>query len=217
MFKRLASDALGLSDIGQIISPSDYGSVDSDDYIFSEDGEKIFFLIKSKSDEYCFTNQSFIHLDGTSAMNKKRTLKRYSYKDYIFTNVRLETAGNLDLDAEIKFRLNGLRASSSKLGISSDEKNFSIDVDKNQIELLKDLYKSLTKLGTIQKENALFLNYAQESLNLTSNTLKGNSKTEVTLDAFKAINEYAFAWNQDNYKKYSQSDFSEVFQKYLNA
>ena len=52
MFTKIASDALGLSDIGKIISPSDYHKVDSDDYIFNEDGEKIFYLIKSKSDEY---------------------------------------------------------------------------------------------------------------------------------------------------------------------
>lgn len=116
MFKKLASDALGLSDIGKIIDPADYGSVDSDDYIFNEDEEKFFFLIKSKSDEYCFTNQAFIHLDGTSALNKKRMLKRYSYKSYYFSNVRLETAGNIDLDVEIKFSLG--------------DKSFSIDVDK---------------------------------------------------------------------------------------
>ena len=42
MFKKLASEALGLSDIGSIIQPKDFGSVDADDYLFHEDGEKIF-------------------------------------------------------------------------------------------------------------------------------------------------------------------------------
>ncbi|MEI2468498.1 PH domain-containing protein, partial [Peribacillus frigoritolerans] len=79
MFKKMAADALGLSDIGSVISPADYDKVDADDYIMHEDGEKIYFLIKSKTDEYCFTNQAFIHLDGTSAISKKRTLTRYSY------------------------------------------------------------------------------------------------------------------------------------------
>ncbi|MBL8301573.1 MAG: PH domain-containing protein, partial [Ideonella sp.] len=55
MFKRLASEALGLSDIGVIVPSTDYDKVDADDYLFHEDGEKIFFLIKSKKDEYCFT------------------------------------------------------------------------------------------------------------------------------------------------------------------
>lgn len=97
MFKKFASDALGLSDVGSVIKPVDYDKVDADDYILHEDNEKIFFLIKSKSDEYCFTNRAFIHLDGTSAISKKRTLKRYNYKDYAISNVFLETAGTIDL------------------------------------------------------------------------------------------------------------------------
>ena len=48
MFKKAASDLLGLSDIGSIIGPEDYDKVDSDDYIMSEEDEKIYFLIKSK-------------------------------------------------------------------------------------------------------------------------------------------------------------------------
>ena len=34
MLKRLAADALGLSDIGSIIDPKDFDKVSSDDYIF---------------------------------------------------------------------------------------------------------------------------------------------------------------------------------------
>lgn len=63
MFKNFAADALGLSDIGKIISSKDYDKVDADDYIMHEDGEKIFFLIKSRTDEYCFTNLALIHVD----------------------------------------------------------------------------------------------------------------------------------------------------------
>jgi hypothetical protein len=79
VFKRLASEALGLSDIGVIVDPKDFGSVDADDYLFHEDGEKIFFLIKSKKDEYCFTNFALIHVDGDSAVSSKRSIKRYEY------------------------------------------------------------------------------------------------------------------------------------------
>ena len=70
MLKRFVSDALGLSDIGSVISPADYDKVDADDYVMHEDGEKIIFLIKSKTDEYCFTNLALIHVDGTSAVSK---------------------------------------------------------------------------------------------------------------------------------------------------
>lgn len=53
MFKKMAADVLGLSDVGFVITPKDYDKVDADDYVMHEDGEKIYFLIKSKSDEYC--------------------------------------------------------------------------------------------------------------------------------------------------------------------
>jgi hypothetical protein len=41
VFKKLAAEALGLSDVGVIVAPADYDKVDADDYLFHEDGEKI--------------------------------------------------------------------------------------------------------------------------------------------------------------------------------
>ncbi len=74
MFKKLAADLTGFSDIGQVIHPDDFDKAAADDYVLHEDGEKIYFLIKSKSDEYCFTNLALIHLDGESAVSSKRVL-----------------------------------------------------------------------------------------------------------------------------------------------
>ncbi len=48
------------------------------------------------------------------------------------SNVTLETAGKLDMDVEIKFRLG--------------DAQFDIDVQKDQIEKLKDLYKALLRI-----------------------------------------------------------------------
>ncbi|WP_258870981.1 PH domain-containing protein, partial [Halobacillus trueperi] len=79
MFKKMASDALGLSDIGKIIRKEDFDKAQSDDFVLTEDGEKIHFLIKSKSDEYCFTNRALIHLDGEKATSSKRNIHRYDY------------------------------------------------------------------------------------------------------------------------------------------
>src|SRR4051794_10643153 len=125
MFKKLASDALGLSDIGKIIAPADYDKTDADDYVMHEDQEKIYFLIKTKQDEYCFTNLALVHVDGESAVSSKRMLKRYPYAQYKISNVMLETAGRMDLDVEIKFSIGSI--------------NFDIDVRRDQLELLKDL------------------------------------------------------------------------------
>ena len=65
----------------------DYDKTDADDFILHEIDEKIYFLIKTKADEYCFTNRAIIHVDGESAMSKKRLLRRYDYSMYTVTEV----------------------------------------------------------------------------------------------------------------------------------
>ena len=95
-------------------------------------------MIKAKTDEYCFTNTAFIHLDGTSAVSKKRTLNRYPYKHYQISRVLLETAGTVDRDVELKFNLGGT--------------SYSIDIEKSQIEKVRDLYKALFSIGEACKE-----------------------------------------------------------------
>ncbi len=202
MFKRVAADALGLSDLGTIIKPEDYDKVDADDYIMYEEEEKIYFLIKSKADEYCFTNLALVHVDGTSAMSKKRTLKRYDYYTTPITAVTLETAGNMDRDVEIKFHMG--------------EEYYSIDVDKKQIEQLKDLYKALLKIAMIQKENARMLHYADKSLSTAEKVAIRYSGESVPEEQFRAINQYAFNWMKKAYDTYIRKDYGEVFAKFIN-
>ncbi len=203
MFKKFAADALGLSDIGSVIAPADYDKVDADDYVMHEDNEKIYFLIKSKSDEYCFTNKALIHLDGTSAISKKRSLRRYSYREHKFSDVVLETAGTVDLDIEIKFVIGSVP--------------ISIDVHKKYIEELKDLYKALIKISETCHENEFSMEYAQQSLNLASNTLsRASIQEEHLVDHFKELNEISFSWLMNSRKKYVVKDFGYIFEKYIN-
>ncbi|RXZ00717.1 PH domain-containing protein [Fictibacillus sp. S7] len=203
MLKRLASDALGLSDVGSVIKPADYDKVDADDYVFHEDNEKIYFLIKSKTDEYCFTNRALIHLDGTSAVSKKRMLHRYSYSENTISNVSLETAGTVDLDVEIKFVIGSVP--------------FSIDVHKKHIEELKDLYKSLSKIAEIAYENEFALQYAQQSINVASTTLsRVQSKENELVESFNQLNDAAFTWLMESRKEYHVKDYGYVFEKYIN-
>lgn len=201
MFKKLASDALGLSDIGSVIKPQDYDKVEADDYVMHEEGEKIFFLIKSKSDEYCFTNKALIHVDGTSAMSKKRTLRRLDYYSNTIDDVALETAGTMDMDIEIKF--------------SMGQHDYSIDVNKKHMEELKDLYKALIRIGSIQRENVTMLQYAQNSLNTASNTVHRSTSAAALEEQFKAINQYAFAWLKQSHETYMLKDFGTVFEKFI--
>ncbi len=224
MFKKFASEALGLSDIGKIIPPKDYDKVESDDYILHEDNEKIFFLIKSKQDEYCFTNRALIHVDGTSAMSKKRTLKRYEYYKYPVSHVLLETAGTIDLDVEIKFKLGARNSASSasafsKLSSSSDSGgiSFSIDVDKNQVEQLKDLYKALYEMSLIESSNYSSYNGAYDTLNKAIQVVSNNRSDGANqAEELEKVTNYIGQFLDDAKQKYVRKDYSEIFLKYIN-
>lgn len=205
MFKSLASDALGLSDIGKIIPPSQFYQTDIDDYIFHEDNEKIYFVIKSKTDEYCFTNLAFIHLDGQSATSRKRLLKRYPYCYYQPANVMIETAGMMDLDAELKFSLGSLA--------------FSIDIDKSQIEQIRDIYKALTAIGEkckliTHQESILDSSFQRITAMFGLKSLPEN----VVLNLPDVINqtvaqvENAYSQRLDSIRQY---DFGAIFEHYL--
>jgi hypothetical protein len=217
MFKRIASEALGLSDIGIIVPPSDYDKVESDDYILHEDGEKIFFLIKSKQDEYCFTNRALIHVDGNSALNKKRLLKRYEYYKHPIGGVTLETAGNIDFDVEIKFYMGNADYSDNGSLKSGGGLTFSIDVDKKQIKQLADLYKALYTISLIVGENYSKFRTHMESLEKALPTVVGNRSESVNkVEELKRVHEYILAWIESGKEKYLRKDFSEVFLKYIN-
>jgi hypothetical protein len=202
MFKKIAAEALGLSDIGSIIQPKDFGSVDADDYLFHEDGEKIFFLIKSKKDEYCFTNLALIHVDGDSAVSSKRSIRRYEYGTELIDDVTLETAGTLDMDIELKFSIGGV--------------GFSIDVRKSFIEQLKDIYKALISIGKRQRSDAICRDNALRTLEATASMYKittatsGEAITAQYNDILKNLNSVMLV-------SYTKRDFSDVFTKYIHA
>ncbi len=203
MFKKLASDALGLSDIGRIIGPEDFDKTDADDYVRHEDDEKIYFLIKTKSDEYCFTNLALIHVDGESAASSKRTLRRFSYSQNKIANVLLETAGKIDMDIEIKFTLGN--------------EPISIDVHKDEIEKLKDLYKALLFIAETTHENGILLEKAEHSLDKAVAVLHNSRTSETnTASQYKELTEFGFDWLKSVREQYHEKDFGDIFEKYIN-
>ncbi len=203
MFGKVAAEVLGLSDVGAVIKPADYDKVDADDYIMHEDNEKIYFLIKSKVDEYCFTNLGLVHVDGTNAVSKKRMLRRFNYAKNRISNVYLETAGTVDIDVEIKFTLGA--------------ETYSIDVHKKYLEELKDLYKTLLKISEIQQENEMVLGFAQQSLDLSASSIKNITKSQIDLSSeFEKLNQYTFNWLKQTSDQYRVKDFGSVFEKYIN-
>ncbi|KGR85831.1 PH domain-containing protein [Lysinibacillus odysseyi] len=203
MFKKIASDALGLSDIGVVVPRSDFDKTDADDFIFNEIDEEIYFLIKTKADEYCFTNYGLIHVDGTSALSKKRLLRRYDYEHYTIDNVFLETAGTIDLDVEIKFTIGSTA--------------LSIDIHKKHIDEIKDLYKALHAISLEQKSNAYKLDAAKQSLTLASTAIGRGSNSESTPAAsFEQIVEFSHDWLIQNKEAFMKKDFGATFEKYIN-
>ncbi len=203
MFKKIASDALGLSDIGRIISKEDFDKAQSDDFVLTEDGEKVHFLIKSKTDEYCFTNRALIHLDGDKASSSKRNIYRYDYYKNTIKNVSIETAGTIDLDLEIKFEMGG--------------KYFSVDIAKDEGEAIADLYKSLVAIGHIQEENERQQEFAKNSVNTASGLIKDNRfhDNDISQEFEQAVN-FAYTWFSDKYQEHTQKDFKDVFEKYIH-
>ncbi|TXH69135.1 MAG: PH domain-containing protein [Thiothrix sp.] len=200
MFKKLASEALGLSDIGVIVAPADYDKVDADDYLFHEDGEKIFFLIKSKKDEYCFTNFALIHVDGDSAVSSKRMIKRYDYAGSFIEQVRIETAGTIDMDIELKFIIAGI--------------SFSIDVRKTYLEQLKDIYKSLISIHKRQVADGVCRDNVRQALNATSSIYKLNTATNgEVVGQFK---ELLSQLNTALLVTHTKRDYTDVFNKYIH-
>jgi hypothetical protein len=201
MFKRIASEAMGMSDIGIVVTPSDYDKVDADDYLFHEDGEKIFFLIKSKKDEYCFTNLALIHVDGDSAISSKRSVKRYDYSSHKVSQVTIETAGTIDLDIELKFVLAGVTP-------------FSIDIEKKYIGPLKDIYKALTSIGKIQTKEEIARENAILCLQSMSSMYKID-KIESEETIVRHYNAMLTNLNATMLERYTKRDFSNIFEKYI--
>lgn len=203
MFKKLAAEALGLSDIGIVVPKSDFDKTEADDFVMHESGEEIFFLIKTKADEYCFTNKALIHVDGANAVSKKRTLKRYEYALHPITNVALETAGTIDLDVEIKFTIGSTP--------------LSVDIHKRFLTEIKDLYKVLFAISLEVKENEKNYAIAETSLNYASQSIGRISSNEVTpAQSFEDIARFSQNWLHENRKKYAKKDFKDTFELYIN-
>lgn len=205
LFGKLAADTLGLSDIGKILEPKDFDKALVDDYISHEEGEEIFFVIKSQTDEYCFTNLAIWHLDGQLAVSKRRLLYKYDYFNHSIRNVKVETAGTIDLDCELKFDIVS----------NSGVKEFSIDILKNQEEQIKDIYKALHKISLMQEEGAI----RKADRDLTLSTVKDSfsrATCDNKADTFRELLSIVDRWNDETCRIYHQKDFGDVYRLYIN-
>lgn len=202
MLKKFASDALGISDIGKVIKPEDFDKTLSDDFVLHEDDETIHFLIKSKTDEYCFTNRALIHLDGEKATSSKRIIKRFDYYQHVVSDVRVETAGTIDLDLEIKFKMGDLA--------------FSVDIDKKEGEAITDLYKSLLEISMKQTSDKRQFDFAKDSLEKSQDLIKHSYTKDTALSSeLEKATSFSNDWLNKNYDAFTQKDYKDTFLKYI--
>jgi hypothetical protein len=128
----------GTTNLCSCLSPAQFPS--SIAYQFLLEGESMHFVLQSTADDYAFTNLALVHLDGSGPIGKKRTARRYTWRDHMVYGVRLVTAGLVDQDFEILF---GLRSK-----FSSEE--FKIDVKKAELSQGIWLYKALITICEAQ-------------------------------------------------------------------
>jgi hypothetical protein len=116
--------------------------------------------------------------------------------------VTIETAGTVDLDVELKFAM-GDRA-------------FSIDVRKDHLEALKDIYKALHTIGKLQLRDAVGRAHAVQSASVLGSMLKLNAANDpAAVQAhYRAVLE---AMNAAVLEDHTRRDFGQVFAKYMHA
>ena len=111
----------------------------------------------------------------------------------------------MDMDAELKFSLGGMA--------------FSIDIDKNQIEQIRDIYKALTAIS----EQCKIINHEEMVLDKAFNTVTQmfslkDLPENVVLNLPDIINQTVSQVESgyaDRLKAIRQYDFGTIFEHYL--
>jgi hypothetical protein len=200
-----ASAAAGTADVCEFLRPPQFASAQSASFVDAEAGERIFAVLRCKTDEYCFTDIALLHLDGSSPLSKKRLVTRYPLKEHRFSNVQIETAGTVDWDAELKFELAG--------------KRWSIDVAKKELPSLTALWRALVHVGAAQAANERALDMAAKAFGAAAQTRTLPSGGPLAPGAlFADAAEGAFAWlasKNELYRPASYGAILEHFVKYL--
>ncbi|MFO0096215.1 MAG: PH domain-containing protein, partial [Gemmatimonadaceae bacterium] len=136
------------------------------------------------------------------AISSKRTIKRYDYAQYAIGEVSIETAGTIDLDIELKFTIG--------------DKLFSIDVRKDYLEALKDIYKALHTIGKLQQRDEVARSHAISAASVLGSMLKLGSAVDpsAVVAHYQAVRG---AMNSAGLDTHLRKDYSSIFEKYIHA
>lgn len=222
MIEKLTNKVFGLSQLGVFVSGDELEGTYSKDYIL-DNLEQIYYLIKTKTSEYCFTNRAFIYLTENTA-DKRTAFYRYDYSSYLLQSISLEAAGAMDLDAELKFYLvpiaeytkkveNEYLPLKLKLPNYVQKIDFAISIHRSYNNHLKALYKTLWIISKKQVENIQKCELSEKALNMAFNSFWAGTKAGTTSKEFGEITKFADKWILDKRQEYSNEDFREVFEE----
>ena len=185
----MTADLTGSADVCKIIPAQQFSQEVTLSYMIP--GEIPYFLLRSKKEEYLFTNLAYICSKGESAANTRRLTIRHNYFESIITNVMFETAGigMTDRDCELKFNIAG--------------QHHSIDIWKNETEEAKGIYRCLVELSRNMVRNDVLMTFAREALKSTKND--------------NPLNEHGFIsmqWAEAVMGRYKPESYDHVFQQF---
>ncbi|RLN51261.1 hypothetical protein BBJ29_005350 [Phytophthora kernoviae] len=135
MLKGLAGDLSGAGDVCHVIK--DFSQCLAAQYLLP--GENVMFSLQSTKEEFTFTNHALFKIHGSNSTTTRKLTERFDYRHEIIKYVQFETAGLVDRDCEIKFKIGG--------------KSVSIDVAKAEQADALDFYKVLELLSRKQLSN----------------------------------------------------------------
>ncbi len=135
---------------GNILDFIDINQVDTLAKNLLGDNERVFYYLASATDEVIFTNIGIIFSSKESLTSPKTKLNRYDFKWSNISNITLESAGNMDRDAE--------------LFVTIENQTLEWNINKKQMNLIINLYNSLINVERMQKSHALNTNIVNQSV-----------------------------------------------------
>ncbi|TMW58312.1 hypothetical protein Poli38472_011900 [Pythium oligandrum] len=189
MLKGLASDISGKADI--CLPVRDLSKCLAVDYLVP--GETIVFSLQSAKEEFTFTNEAVLFVEGSNATTTRKLVTRYRYKSNVISKVAFESAGRVDRDCEIKF----------KIGDTS----ISIDVARAEDATAQLYYKVLELLSRAQLANVRNWDFCKTALKHSAEALRLTEQSGQTLTR---QSDEVVAWMQRQYAHYNPECYRDV-------
>lgn len=190
------------AEMGKVISPIQFSQLNLNPYLYTEEGEKLFFAIKSKNAEYGFTNYGFLHLDAYSQQEAKFIIHRYLFEEYPLLDVGFKESLNENASSELSFRFG--------------EFHYNLQVEPKFTAYLIELFKTLSAIAHRSARNQAdekFLNQTmQQALHVLNIQHTDNRNTVGTI--IDLIQELEML-RQKRLDKIRQRDYTELFEIYL--